>query len=37
MDENEEIQSVMGTLSKLVDDEIYFQDGDIRIVGRSTF
>ena len=35
MDENEEIQSVMGTLSKLVDDEIYFKDDDIRVVGRS--
>ena len=35
MDENEEVQSVLGSLSKLVDDEVYFEDGDIRVVGRS--
>ena len=35
MDENDEIQEIMGSLSRLVKDEVNFVDGDIRVVGRT--
>ena len=35
MDENEEIENVMRSLSDVVGEKVNFDDGDIRVVGRS--